>query len=104
GGRIEASARMEEDGGLALLVRDTGCGIAADDLERVFQPFVQADGSAGRRHEGAGLGLSIARSLAELHGGTLSLAARPEGGTEARLVLPAGRLVGHAALALPAEA
>lgn len=72
-----------------VIVRDTGTGIAPEVLERIFQPFVQADGSTTRRHGGAGLGLYIARRLAELMGGALSLTSAGVGqGTIATLRLP----------------
>jgi signal transduction histidine kinase/CheY-like chemotaxis protein len=58
---------------LRVMVQDTGIGIPADKQSRLFQPFGQADGSSTRRHEGAGLGLEIARRLAELMGGELTL-------------------------------
>jgi len=54
-------------------VWDTGIGIAADDLSRLFQPFVQLDGRLNRRYGGTGLGLVIARRLVELHQGTISV-------------------------------
>lgn len=58
---------------LRIMVQDTGVGIAPEKQERLFQPFVLADGSSTRRYEGAGLGLGLARRLAELMGGELTL-------------------------------
>ena len=70
-------------------VEDGGPGIPVDQRERVFERFVRLDGARDRSHGGAGLGLSIARSLAEAHGGTLTLH-EPQGGfgTLAILDLP----------------
>jgi signal transduction histidine kinase len=56
---------------LMVTVADTGVGIGRGDLHRVFEPFEQADNSASRRHQGAGLGLSLARRMVELNGGTI---------------------------------
>jgi CheY-like chemotaxis protein len=65
----ETGARRE----LTLAVRDTGIGIPADKIERVFQPFTQADGSTTRLFGGTGLGLSIAAQLAGLLGGSITV-------------------------------
>jgi signal transduction histidine kinase len=70
GGRIEISGRVEA-GGVHMSVADTGVGLAPRDLERIFDRFAQADGSATRRHEGTGIGLSLSKELVELHGGRI---------------------------------
>ena len=62
-----------------LTVQDTGKGIEADYLPHVFEPFSQEDGTATRSHEGIGLGLSIVRSLVELHGGRIRAASEGAG-------------------------
>jgi signal transduction histidine kinase len=53
------------------VVTDTGIGIRKEDLARIFKPFEQVDGTASRRYQGTGLGLSLAKRFAELHGGYL---------------------------------
>jgi signal transduction histidine kinase len=78
-----------EDGAerLTLRIRDRGPGIPDEELERVFEPFYRVEASRGRDSGGTGLGLTIARSVAQLHGGTLVLRNVP-GGLEAVLTLP----------------
>lgn len=73
---------------LRLCVEDTGPGIAEADLARVIEPYVRLEASRSRETGGVGLGLSIARDAALLHGGRLVLANRADGGLAATLVLP----------------
>jgi len=61
-----------------IVVTDTGIGIKKEDLERIFKPFEQVDGSTSRRYDGTGLGLSLAKRFAELHGGHLWAASEGE--------------------------
>ena len=91
GGTVEISAGWSEEG-MAVTVTDTGIGIAADDVERVMKPFVQVENWLARKHEGAGLGLAITKSICELHGGTLVLESTLGKGTIARILLPADRI------------
>lgn len=74
---------------ICFRVRDSGPGIPESERKRIFQPFVQADGTATRNFGGTGLGLSVARSLCTLMGGTIDLECRPEGGTTFIVRLPA---------------
>ncbi|HEV2145847.1 MAG TPA: ATP-binding protein [Longimicrobiaceae bacterium] len=85
--------RVEEAGeGTLVSVEDTGIGIAADDLERIFDPFWQVRQSASREVEGSGLGLSVSRRIAEeLLGGQVTVESTPGAGSTFRLHLPAGR-------------
>lgn len=71
-------------------VEDTGVGIAAADLARLFQPFSQVDPSPTRRHSGTGLGLYISRRLAELLGGYVDVASQPGKGSRFSLIIPRG--------------
>ena len=67
--------------GLRFTVSDTGCGIGADQLERVFETFTQVDGSLTRRYQGTGLGLAISRRLVEMMGGTVAMQSEEGKGT-----------------------
>jgi signal transduction histidine kinase len=78
---------------LCLEVRDTGVGIAAEDLPRALERFSQVDGRLSRKHDGAGLGLPMAKQFMELHGGTLALSSTPGEGTQVRIAFPPQRLV-----------
>jgi chemotaxis family two-component system sensor kinase Cph1 len=72
GGHVMVHVTNLEAGYIKIAVADDGIGIAPESLEEIFTPFRQADASIAMRFGGLGLGLSIARSLAELHGGTVS--------------------------------
>jgi signal transduction histidine kinase len=74
GGKVSIVTRNEASGKLVIEVSDTGIGISADALSRIFSPFEQGDSSIHRRYGGLGLGLSIARTLIKAHGGTLEAA------------------------------
>lgn len=93
GGKVEIFAGMRSDGGIAIAVRDTGIGIATEDIPRVLEPFVQADSTLGRRFEGTGLGLPLARKLAEVHGGSLEMVSRLEQGTTVTVTFPPERVL-----------
>jgi two-component system, NtrC family, sensor histidine kinase HydH len=77
----EASAERE-DGTLVFRVRDHGEGVAADEAERIFEPFYTT------RAQGTGLGLAVARRIVEQHGGTLTAATHRDGGAEFRVAIP----------------
>ena len=84
----------ERDPRLRFAVRDTGIGIAPGELDRLFEPFEQADNSSSRRYSGTGLGLAICRNLAELLGGRLEAESEPGRGSVFTLELPTGSLEG----------
>ena len=88
GGRVEVSTYTDLAGARVIAVKDTGLGISEADLERVFEPFVQADGNLDRASSGTGLGLPLSRKLVELHGGTLHLESTLGQGTTAIVMLP----------------
>ena len=75
------------DGVLDLSVADTGVGIAPEDLQRLGRPFEQA-GDAGQRAAGSGLGLSLVRAFAELHGGDMAVESVVGSGTSVTVRMP----------------
>jgi len=87
GKRAQAAIRATSQG-VEITIDDEGPGIPKDELARVFQPFYRVEGSRSRETGGIGLGLAIALSVIQTHGGTLTLLNRPEGGLRARIVLP----------------
>jgi signal transduction histidine kinase len=91
-GCVTLRAEHERGGGLTLTVADTGIGMASEKIEAALEPVRQLDGSLARRFEGAGLGLSIAKSLLELHGGTLSIDSAVGEGTVVTFALPQARM------------
>jgi PAS domain S-box-containing protein len=94
GGRVVVGCRVragnERQRGVEITVADTGVGIAPDQLERVFEPFVQVGRTLSTPGEGTGLGLAISRDLARGMGGDLTAASAPGVGSTFTLVLPQG--------------
>ena len=86
-----ADVLVEDDGELVIRVRDAGPGLPDGELERVFEPFYRLEHSRNRDGGGTGLGLTIARDIAQAHGGTLILVNLPQRGLEAALRLPRRR-------------
>jgi signal transduction histidine kinase len=87
GDRISLGATAEGST-LVLEVADDGCGIAAEDLPYVFEPFSRREPDRGRRSGGTGLGLAIVRAVVEAHGGTVEVRSRAGRGTSFRMRLP----------------
>ena len=83
---VEAGAH---EGEIAFAVRDTGIGIAADQLARIFHEFEQAESGANRKFSGTGLGLAISRRIVERMGGRIEVVSAPGKGTRMRVFLPA---------------
>ena len=78
---VRVAGREQDNITLQFDVHDTGIGIAADALVRIFEPFLQADASTTRRFGGTGLGLTISRQLAELMGGSMTVDSKPGSGS-----------------------
>lgn len=102
GGVVNIELVRMRDDRLAIVIRDGGIGIRSEDLGRIFEPFVQAEEGMSRRFAGIGLGLSIARKIARLHGGDVTLDSRFGVGTTARFELPAARVIWPLNAAKPA--
>ena len=89
GGSVTLSSGIEPDGGFFFRVADTGIGMTEGDIAIALSQFGQVDSGLDRRFEGVGLGLPLAKSLAELHGGTLEIASAPNRGTAITVRFPA---------------
>jgi PAS domain S-box-containing protein len=92
GGIVHVDFQKGRGAEFVLSIRDAGIGMTPAEIARAFDPYVQADQTTSRRFGGLGLGLSIARKLAVLHGGDLVLRSTPGAGTEARFILPPSRV------------
>jgi signal transduction histidine kinase len=86
-GRVTIGVALE-DTQLRLWVKDTGIGIAPEERERIFERFYQVDGGLSRHYGGTGLGLAICKSVAEWHGGNISVTSRPGKGSCFTVLLP----------------
>ncbi len=88
GGTVEVSARQPRTGWLEIVVRDTGIGFPASEVERLLKPFEQLDNVYSKENSGAGLGLPIVHSLVQQHGGILDIDSEPGRGTTVSILLP----------------
>jgi len=79
---------QELNDSIVLVIADTGIGIASDSLRRLGKPFEQVESQLTKTYQGSGLGLAIARSLTNLHGGTMRLRSKLGTGTVVRITLP----------------
>lgn len=91
GGQIAFTLNLNDDGSAEIVIRDTGVGIPEAEIDSCFEAFVQADPSLSRAHEGAGLGLTLAKRLIELHQGSIALRSAVGQGTTVIITLPAAR-------------
>src|SRR4029450_9394277 len=92
GGAVVLCVRRTEERGLVFEVRDTGIGMTPEEITIALQPFGQLDAGFDRRHDGTGLGLPLARSLVELHGGSLRIESQKGRGTTVSVLLSAARI------------
>ena len=93
GGTIVVGLRITSEGEVELTVRDSGVGMAPEDIPKAFEPFGQVGASNPRQQEGTGLGLPITKMLVELHGGRLSMRSSKGAGTTVTVLLPQSRIV-----------
>lgn len=89
-GNVSVEAKITAEN-IVISVLDNGPGIPEEHAERLLRPFERMDGARNKNEGGSGLGLAICNRIAKLHGGSLELINRPEGGLEARLKLPIER-------------
>jgi len=101
GGTVKLTASVDPSRGVAVAVSDTGIGIRPEDLSKVFVPFHQVDNVYARSNPGTGLGLTLSKGLAELHGGRLSIESVFGEGTVVTLTLPPSRIVWTESAGLP---
>ncbi|MEQ9640000.1 MAG: ATP-binding protein [Alphaproteobacteria bacterium] len=92
GGEIDCGVMRAAGGGLSFYVADTGIGMSAAEIEIALTPFGQVDGVLNRKHQGTGLGLPLARSLTELHGGEMAIVSDSGVGTRVTFTLPPVRV------------
>ena len=104
GGAVAVTVLCCEEMGCHLSVKDTGIGIAAGDIDKVLEPFVQVESSLTRKHGGTGLGLPLARKIMELHGGSLEIASALGVGTEVTVRFPPDRMGWRSDAPLPSVA
>jgi two-component system heavy metal sensor histidine kinase CusS len=88
GGTVSISVREADDRHVEVSVKDTGIGIASEDLPNIFDRFYRASSGRSRHPEGTGLGLPIVKSIMDLHGGTVQVQSEPDKGTIATLRFP----------------
>jgi two-component system cell cycle sensor histidine kinase PleC len=95
GGSVRLEARIDAQGRMLLSVSDSGIGIAGENIPLALEPFRQISSPFARNAEGTGLGLTLVKSLMEMHDGKLEIESQIDEGTVARLVFPAGRVIAH---------
>jgi signal transduction histidine kinase len=91
GGKATVRVSLADNGGLTIVVSDTGIGIPPEYIGRAFHPFVQVDSGLNRKFNGTGLGLTLTKAMVELHGGTIELASALGRGTSVTMRFPPER-------------
>jgi len=93
GGRIDIVGRFHSETGVVVRVIDTGVGIKPENLNSVFEPFMQIESALSRKHNGTGLGLPVVKAIMALHQGTVELKSTVGSGTEVTVIFPPDRAV-----------
>ena len=92
-GEVAVEASLDPLGAFQLQIRDTGIGIAEEDIPRALQAFTQVDSALSRKYDGTGLGLPLTKTMVELHGGRLLIHSVVGEGTVVTVLLPAERVI-----------
>ena len=90
-GEIMLLLEQHDEEHFSISVKDTGIGIPEDKLDSIFERFSQVDGTASRKYEGTGIGLSLTKEIVELHGGNISVKSKPGKGSTFTVTLPIGK-------------
>lgn len=93
GGQVRIEARLEADGRIALMVRDTGIGMSREDVKRALEPFTQLNATYNKKHPGTGLGLPLVKAMMRLHGGSLTVDSMADHGTTVTVRFPENRTI-----------
>lgn len=92
GGRITMMSTFDHDGSLRFSISDTGVGLSKDEIQKALSPFGQIDNALDRAGSGAGLGLTLSKSMMQLHGGDLEILSEKGIGTTVSLIFPPERI------------
>jgi PAS domain S-box-containing protein len=98
-GKVMVRASLTSEGGLTIVIEDSGIGMAPDRIASALEPFRQIDSSLSRRFEGVGLGLPLANAFVRLHGGRLAIESAVGVGTKVTIILPPDRVLSREAAA-----
>ena len=89
GGHVVCSARSPQQGTVQINIQDNGAGISEDQIKRMFEPFERGGDAVTAREQGTGLGLTLAKRLTEMNGGSISLSSERNVGTSVTVTFAA---------------
>ncbi len=93
GGRVTVDGSVDDQGGIVIRVIDTGVGMKPEDIPKALEPFEKVGGGPGHQHDGSGIGLHMAKSLVDMHGGSLTIDSAPGEGTTVAIRFPPERAI-----------